>query len=163
NPADETGAPDDDTTTTLPIEDSISLTKTALYTDVNGDGIVNIGDTVTYDFEVTNTGDATIDSIVIDDAVIGVAALALTPDTLAPGAMGTAQVIYPITALDIAAGQIDNSATVTGDDPQDNPVSDTSDDPTDGANIDPNGDGEPDDRTVIDLSEPNLAFAKADS
>jgi hypothetical protein len=50
---------------------------------------------------------------------------------------------------DIERGYVTNSATVEGYDPAGNLITDVSDDPNDPTDIDPDGDGEPDDPTVV--------------
>ena len=48
-----------------------------------------------------------------------------------------------------SAGAFRNSATITGDDPDGNPVDDVSDDPTVATDVDPNADNNPDDPTIV--------------
>ncbi|WP_300038742.1 SdrD B-like domain-containing protein [uncultured Roseobacter sp.] len=74
------------------------------------------GDTLTYSFEVTNTGLETLNNITISDPLPG---LSITPGpivSLAPGAVDNTTFVgtYTITPADITAGQIDNTATVVG-------------------------------------------------
>jgi len=58
--------------------------------------------------------------------------------------------VYTITESDIDAGFVSNTARVDGYTMLDVLVSDLSDDPNDTSNIDSEGDGEPDDPTVIE-------------
>ncbi|EID72938.1 DUF7507 domain-containing protein, partial [Imtechella halotolerans] len=60
---------------------------------------------------------------------------------------------YTITQSDIDAGVVENQATATGKDPNDVDVSDTSDDPTDSTDVDPDNDGDPDDKTTTTLPQ----------
>ncbi|AWI24425.1 hypothetical protein HYN49_00135 [Flavobacterium pallidum] len=100
----------------------LTLIKTA---SVGGTGAV--GDTITYTFQVTNTGTGSISNIVINDARIGVVNLAIAPATLAPGQVGTVTAPYVITAADMADGQVVNTAVATGTNPEGGVVSDDSD------------------------------------
>jgi len=83
------------------------------------------GDMITYSFAVTNTGDLTLTAIVISDPLIGDANIP-TIDTLLPGETETVQATYPITQPDLDAGEVENTATVTGDDPFGREATDTS-------------------------------------
>jgi len=89
--------------------------------DANGSGIIDAGDTIQYTFTVTNTGNVTIDDLVIEDPMLTDAGITITcaPTTLAPSEVATcaADDVYVITADDAAAGVVNNTATAVGDDP----------------------------------------------
>ena len=87
----------------------------------------------------------------VDDPLPGVT-VSGTPIILAPGQSDntTFTAVYTITKEDIDNGFVTNSALVTGDDPQGNATEDLSDDPTNPADVDSEGDSEPDDPTVIE-------------
>ena len=117
---------DTPTVTPLPQNPAIALVKTAVFNDTNADTFAQVGETITYTFTVTNTGNVTVNGLVINDALLGVTNLAITPATLAPGAIGTATATYTLTQSDINNGQITNTAIASGTSPQGNPVQDTS-------------------------------------
>ncbi|WP_159024100.1 hypothetical protein [Formosa sp. L2A11] len=145
------GEPDDKTVTDFSSSSSISLEKTSTFNDANGNGFADVGETITYGFKATNTGNVTLTNISISDALVSVTG---SLASLAPGASDstTFTATYTITQSDIDSGSVTNQATVNGTDPEGTSVSDLSDDPTDATNVDANGDGEPDDKTVTDFS-----------
>jgi len=111
-----------------------------------------VGETITYAFEVCNTGNVDLTNVSVADAAVTVLG-----GPLALLAVGTCDAVtftgsYNIVAADIANGEFENSATTSGTDPNGTVVTDVSDDPSDLTNIDSNNDGEPDDPTVVPLS-----------
>ena len=117
---------DTPTVTPLPQNPAIALVKTAVFNDTNADTFAQVGETITYTFTVTNTGNVTVNGLVINDTQIGLTNAAVTPAVLAPGATGTATATYVLTQTDINAGQISNTAIATGNTPQGGTVQDTS-------------------------------------
>ncbi|WP_425545924.1 DUF7507 domain-containing protein, partial [Aquimarina litoralis] len=149
------GEPDNDPTVTDLIADpELTLVKTGVASGSN------VGDVITYTFTVTNTGNVTVSNIFIDDILTGSTNLAITPSTLAPGEQGTAQATYVITQVDINNGEVINSATVIGEDPNGDDVIDVSDNGDE--LVDDNGDSDPtNDETITDIDQlPNLALTK---
>ncbi|WP_084605973.1 DUF7507 domain-containing protein [Agreia bicolorata] len=97
---------------------SVSLVKRAgTPVDVNGDGLVDAGDTIQYSFDVQNTGPLPLNSISVADAKAG--AVTCPTTTLAPNASVTCQAaaVYTITAADVSAGSVVNTATASGTPP----------------------------------------------
>ncbi|HOV82944.1 MAG TPA: hypothetical protein PLQ01_09765, partial [Methanothrix sp.] len=82
---------------------------------------VNIGDTVTYCFNVTNTGDVTLTGITVSDDIYGT--VTLGTDTLAPGASTTGTITHVVVESD--ASSVTDTATATGTDPIGDTVTDT--------------------------------------
>ncbi|MBQ0908641.1 gliding motility-associated C-terminal domain-containing protein, partial [Flavobacterium sp. F-328] len=110
--------------TNLPKTSSVALVKTAVY---NGNATAaQVGDTITYTFTITNTGNTTLSNAVVSDAKLGMTNVAVSPSTLAPNASGTLTQNYTITQADINAGTVTNSAIGSATDPSNVTVSDTS-------------------------------------
>ncbi|MCM3661127.1 VWA domain-containing protein [Georgenia satyanarayanai] len=107
------------------------------------------GDTVTYTFTATNTGNITLTGITIADPMPGLADLtydwstARAEGVLAPNQSVTATATYVLTQADVDAGTVDNTATASGHPPTGGPVSDE------------------DDATVTVPGTPAIAVAKA--
>src|SRR5699024_2110742 len=74
---------------------------------------VKAGDKVTYTFTVTNTGNATLNDVVVEDPMID-GDIKLGETTLAPGESTTGTATYTVTEEDVAQGEIPNLATTTG-------------------------------------------------
>ena len=113
----------DSTTTPVAPSASIKLVKTAsTVNDVNGNGIDD-GDTVTYTFEVTNTGNVTLTNITVADPKVGPVTCPSGP--LAPGASVDCDPrVYTLTQDDVDHGSVDNTAEVTGTTPGGDTVTD---------------------------------------
>jgi len=143
--------PDDVTNTLVPQHPEIQISKTGHFNDENGNGLADVGETITYSFTVSNIGNVTLSDVTVDDPLVSVSG---TLVILSPGDSDntTFTAVYTITKDDIDRGYVTNTATATGTDPQGNDVTDESDDPNDTTNIDPDGDGEPDDPTIIETT-----------
>lgn len=94
--------------------------------DVNGNGYNDVGDQITWEFQLTNTGNTELAGLAIDDDKLTAAGIGVTcaPDALAPSesVVCEADKPYTITATDLAAGQVVNTATGTGNPPGKPPV-----------------------------------------
>lgn len=158
-----TSNPEDETIVTLANDPKIALFKTSTFNDENGDGYANVGETITYHFDVRNVGNVTLNDVTITDPMVTVTG---GPINLAPATFddSTFEAVYTLTQDDVENGTIENQALVTSTDSTGNvieDVSDFSDDPTNPVNIDLNMDGDPDDPTVTDLpSNPSILLEK---
>ncbi|MFJ5926093.1 hypothetical protein ACIQF6_26140 [Kitasatospora sp. NPDC092948] len=76
------------------------------------------GDTITYTYEVANTGTVPVTGVTITESVFtgsgGRPAPVCLPADLAPAATTTCTATYTVTAQDVAGGSITNTATATG-------------------------------------------------
>ncbi|WP_292786524.1 MULTISPECIES: DUF7507 domain-containing protein [unclassified Microbacterium] len=85
--------------------------------------ITAAGQTITYSFLVTNTGNVTLTDVAVDEGAFtgtGTPPVVTCPEaasSLAPGAQVTCTAPYVVTQADMDAGQITNAATVTGTPP----------------------------------------------
>jgi hypothetical protein len=83
------------------------------------------GSTVTYSFLVTNTGNVTLTSVAVTDPLPGLSAISCPGTTLAPSASMTCTASRVITAADVTAGVVNNTATATGQPPTGSSVTST--------------------------------------
>jgi len=100
----------------------IAIVKTSDATGTNA-----VGDTITYSYDVENTGNVALTNVTVTDAHIGLSVILCTPaqgSNLNPGDMMSCSATYVVTQADVNAGQIDNTGVVTGTDPDSNPVTD---------------------------------------
>ncbi|GMA21121.1 hypothetical protein GCM10025862_31420 [Arsenicicoccus piscis] len=109
----------DTTSTTLAQVPQVTLTKTAgTPNDVNGNGLVDAGDTVTYSFQVVNTGSVTMTNVVVSDAKLGLTTVACGSGPLAPGGTRACpDASYTITQADVDAGKVVNNAVASATPP----------------------------------------------
>ncbi|MFJ5118392.1 hypothetical protein [Kitasatospora sp. NPDC088548] len=95
---------------------ALTLAKT-----VNPTSVTAAGDTVTYSFVVTNTGNDTLTNVTVSDTAFSGTgtppAITCPVTTLAPGASMTCTATYTVTQADINAGQVTNTAVATGTTP----------------------------------------------
>jgi uncharacterized repeat protein (TIGR01451 family) len=96
----------------------IMLTKTA-----DTPSFAAAGTIVTYHYQVTNTGNVTLDPVVVADPMPGLSAInCLVVANLAPGAFMTCTATYTTTQADVDRGSITNTGTATGTPPTGPPV-----------------------------------------
>ncbi len=91
-----------------------------------------VGEVITYNFVVENTGDVPLSNVTITDSNIDLGSLSpISVATLAVGATTNFTATHTITQADIEADQVINSATVTAELSNGFVISDISDDPDD--------------------------------
>ena len=116
-------------TATVPLNPlpSIALVKTGS-ADLGADAVAGIGDLVTYQFTVTNTGNVTLTNIAITDPLVTIMGGPVA--SLAPGDSDSATftATHALTQADLDAGGVTNQATASGTPPNGNVVTDLSDD-----------------------------------
>jgi uncharacterized repeat protein (TIGR01451 family) len=105
-------SPPSDSTVTATQTASLTLAKSALPTTFGGPG-----QTITYRYLVTNTGNVTMSAIKINDALPGLSAISCPQAALDAGQSETCTATYVTTQADVDAGKIVNSATAQGDPP----------------------------------------------
>ena len=104
-----TTSPDVSETVTVDQTRSLAMTKTA-----DPQRFDTVGETVSYDYVVTNTGNVSLtDALTISDDRITVSCPALPTGGLAPGASLTCTGTDTVTQADLDNGQITNRATAT--------------------------------------------------
>jgi uncharacterized repeat protein (TIGR01451 family) len=96
---------------------ALTLVKSAQQTSYSAPG-----QTINYNYLVTNTGNVTLTAITINDPHTGLTGLSCPDPTLAPAASETCTATYLTTQADLTAGSIVNTATATGTPPSGPPV-----------------------------------------
>jgi uncharacterized repeat protein (TIGR01451 family) len=72
------------------------------------------GETINYDYLLTNTGNVTLGAVGVLDAHVGLSGLSCPDPTLVPGASETCSATYVVTPADVSAGSVLNTATAQG-------------------------------------------------
>jgi uncharacterized repeat protein (TIGR01451 family) len=106
-------SPTDSETVTAIEQAQLSLVKTPSVTEASR------GDTIVYTYEITNTGNVTIDGLELIDDILG--PISLPSTTVAPGDTVTVNANHTV-GYDDFPGPIVNNATASGDTPQGLPV-----------------------------------------
>ena len=94
---------------------AIALVKTATFNDENNNTIANAGETISYRFTVTNTGNVPLSGITITDLLPGVVVSGQALDLNVGESNDTNfSALYKITQTDINSGKVSNQASVQG-------------------------------------------------
>ncbi|WP_198146892.1 DUF11 domain-containing protein [Maribacter thermophilus] len=148
----------DDLSETLTISNNeITVTKVALPAP---DGSYDsLGEEITYELVVTNNGPSTLTNVTITDPMADSGSISpASVASLAPSNSVTFTLTHSITNSELSALEVTNTATAQALLPNGFSISDTSDDPNNSSDVDSNGDGEPDDPTVITLGRPKTVI-----
>ena len=107
---------------------SIAIVKTAIFNDEHTDGYAVIGETISYNFTVTNTGNVPLTNVTITDLLPGIV-LTGGPITLSVGESNSTAftATYTLTKDDLLLGSVTNQATAFGTSPLNYIVEDLSD------------------------------------
>ncbi|MGW8483239.1 DUF7507 domain-containing protein [Microbacterium sp. NPDC055903] len=124
-------SPSDEVTVDAPPAPAMTIDKSA---DV--ETVTEAGETITYSFLVTNTGNVTLTDIaILEGEFSGTGELseiscAAAAASLAPGADVTCEATYTVTQEDVDAGSITNAAVANGTPPSGEPIESPSDEHT---------------------------------
>ena len=100
---------------------AINLTKSASITS-----FAAAGTPVTYSYQVTNTGNVTLNPVTVTDPMNGLSPITCPLTPLAPTTSETCTATYTTTQTDVDVGSISNTGTATGISPTGTQVTDTS-------------------------------------
>ena len=139
---------------------SIFLEKEGVFNDENANAFADVGETISYNFTVTNTGNLILFDITLEDPLPGLVIQGGPIPSLDPGQIDTTTftATYVITQADIEAQRVVNQALVRSITADGIEVNDTSDDPNNLTNSDPDFDGDPDDPTITPLPSVGAQF-----
>jgi hypothetical protein len=109
NDGNEVGASDDAVVTFTDVTFTLALTKT-----VEQSSYSQVGEVLTYELVVENTGNGTLTNVMITDPKLGdLVCQPAQPATLLPGETMTCLGDYVVTQEDIDEGEVENTATAT--------------------------------------------------
>jgi flagellar basal body rod protein FlgF len=122
---------------------TIEVDKTGILSDTNNDGIPQAGEVINYQFTVKNTGPTDLKKVELVDSKVAV--VGATIETLKFDASDATnfKATYVLTAADIAAGSVENTAIVSAIDLDGKVITNSSNDPKTTT---------PNDATVVNLS-----------
>ncbi len=111
----------DETLIPAACQPGLSIDKESELDDTNTNGLADVGESITYTFLVSNTGNSPIADVTVDDSLVS----GVTPapvDLPVFGQQLFTSAPYVVTQADVDAGGVPNTATATGVDPDDNQV-----------------------------------------
>ncbi|CAD0001321.1 hypothetical protein FLACHUCJ7_00468 [Flavobacterium chungangense] len=94
---------------------AIAIVKTVVLNDTNKNGYAEAGETLTYSFSITNSGNVDLENILVSDPLQGIV-MNGNPISLGVGQNDSYSITgtYTLTQTDVNAASISNQATVTG-------------------------------------------------
>jgi len=113
--SDQTPSSDSTVTINFTPNPDISIVKSSDATGTN-----SVGDSITYTYDVQNTGNVTLTNVTAADAHVGLSAISCTPaqgSTLTPSVTMQCTATYTVLQSDVDAGHIDNIGVATGTPP----------------------------------------------
>ena len=119
NEADPNSSNNSASATVSPNIVTVSMVKSAVVAPASDQNAAQVGDTITYSYNVTNTGNVPLTSVAVSDPSAGsVACPTPAPPGLAPGATETctARAPYLVKQTDVDIGSVADTATATGTD-----------------------------------------------
>ncbi len=136
----------------LPVSASLAVETIGVLNDLNGNSRPDVGETISYQYNVVNTGGLDVDDISITDPNLSISG---GPISLAAGESNSTafSAEHTLTAEDIDSGEFEIHPVARGTASDGKILSDLSDDPSDPTNVDLEADGEPDDPTIIRLAQ----------
>ena len=100
---------------------SVAVADISIVKSATPSTVLNVGQTVTYSFLVTNSGSTSLTNVTVNDTSFSgtgtLSAISCPSGTLASGAAETCTATYVVTQADVDAGELDNTATATGTPP----------------------------------------------
>ncbi|MFD1016579.1 hypothetical protein ACFQ13_11660, partial [Winogradskyella rapida] len=128
---------------------NIAVIKTVEFNDENADGFAEVGETLTYDFTVTNEGSVDLSDVVLTDTMLGGELTLVSGDTDGDNELDVDEVwlysaSYTLTQADVDTGSVSNQASIT---------SVNVDDGTEESDLSDDDSVFEDDFTVIDLPQ----------
>ncbi|MFD1016574.1 DUF7507 domain-containing protein, partial [Winogradskyella rapida] len=118
--SDDNSASEDDITEMILCQKAaIAVVKTGVLNDDNSDGCGNIGETISYTFQVTNEGNLSVPLVELTDSMLGGVMTLASGDDDADTELDVNETWwytadYTLTATDIEAGIVNNQAMLTG-------------------------------------------------
>ncbi|WP_206743356.1 gliding motility-associated C-terminal domain-containing protein, partial [Flavobacterium sp. Leaf82] len=94
---------------------AIAIVKTVVLNDTNSNGYAEAGETLTYNFTITNTGNTDLENILVSDPLPGIV-MSGGPINLGVGQSDNSSITgtYTLTQADVNSSSISNQATASG-------------------------------------------------